>query len=48
MVNMYADLVQAGVRALDENTNGIILVPSFLREKVRIEVARRQAESVAS
>lgn len=48
MVNLYADLVQSGVRALDENTNGIILVPAFLREKVRAEVSRREAESVAS
>lgn len=48
IVNLYADLVQAGVRALDENTKGIVLVPVKWKEEVRTEVARRQAETIAS
>lgn len=45
MVNLYADLVEKGLRALDENTEGIILVPLFLREQVRIEVNRRMQKT---
>lgn len=48
MVNLYVDLVEQGVRALDENSEGIILVPAFIREKVRAEIARREAETTAS
>ena len=47
MVNLYADLVEKGLRALDENEEGIILVPLFLREQVRVEVNRRKAETPA-
>lgn len=48
IVNLYADLVQSGVRALDENTNGIVLVPLKWREEVRVEVARRESQVSAS
>ncbi len=45
MVNLYADLVEKGLRALDENTEGIVLVPVFLREQVRAEINRRKMET---
>ena len=41
MVALYADLVELGLRALEPNDQGIILVPSFLREQVRAELQRR-------
>lgn len=37
MVKIYADLVEAGLRALEENEEGIPLVPLSLRDKVRAE-----------
>lgn len=41
MVNLYADLVMLGIRALDANEEGIPVVPNVYREKVRAEVQRR-------
>ena len=35
MVQVYVTLVRAGLRALDENEEGIPLVPINLREQVR-------------
>ena len=43
MVNLYADLVMLGVRALDPKDEGIPLVPAIYKEKVRAEVERRVA-----
>ena len=43
MVNLYADLVMLGIRALDPNDEGIPVVPLVYREKVRAEVERRLA-----
>lgn len=43
MVNLYADLVLLGVRALEPNEDNIPLVPLVYREKVRVEVERRLA-----
>lgn len=43
MVNLYADLVLLGVRALEPNDQNIPLVPLVYREKVRAEVDRRLA-----
>lgn len=42
MVEVYADLVELGLRALEPNEQGIKLVPSILREQVRIELERRK------
>lgn len=42
MVDLYADLVMLGIRALDPNEDGIPLVPVIYREKVRAEVRRRE------
>ena len=42
MVNLYADLVEFGVRVL-EPEEGKIAVPAFLREGVRLELERRAA-----
>lgn len=42
MVELYADLVQLKLRALDENDKGIVLVPAFLKEKVRLELKKRE------
>ena len=41
MVIIYADLVQAGLRAMEPNDEGIILVPTSIREQVRAELERR-------
>lgn len=41
IVNLYSDLVEKNLRALEENQEGITLVPLFLREKVKEEVNRR-------
>jgi hypothetical protein len=45
MVKLYLDLVKLGLRAVEENTEGIILVPTFLglRDKVK---AALEAEKV--
>ena len=43
MVALYADLVEAGLRVLENPKEGEIAVPAFLREKVRQELADREA-----
>lgn len=43
MVNLYADLVMLGARALELNDEGIPLVPAMYRAKVKAEVERRVA-----
>lgn len=43
MVNLYADLVMLGIRALEPNDEGVPVVPLVYREKVRAEVERRLA-----
>ena len=43
MVNLYADLVMLGIRALEPNDEGIPVVPAIYREKVKVEVERRMA-----
>ncbi|WP_185966691.1 CD1375 family protein [Clostridium sp. HBUAS56017] len=42
MVQVYADLVELGLRALEKNDNGIILVPVLLKEKVKEEIEKRK------
>lgn len=44
MVKLYADLVEKGLRALEENVLGIPLVPESLRDEVRKEMEKREAE----
>lgn len=43
MVDLYADLVEFGLRALEPNEQGITLVPNLpgLRASVRAELDRR-------
>lgn len=41
MVELYADLCEIRQRATRENTQGIVLVPSFLRTKVEAELEKR-------
>lgn len=46
MVQVYADLVELGFRALEENSQGIILVPMYLRDKVKTEIEKRKQEAI--
>lgn len=44
MVIIYADLVELGLRTLSEENSqetGIVLVPSFYRDKVKLELDKR-------
>lgn len=43
LVDLYADLVMSGLRALEANDEGIPLVPAIYRAKVKKEVERRKA-----
>lgn len=50
MVAMYADLVEGQLRALTEEEAqawGCPMVPAFLREKVKAEIEKREAEQGA-
>ena len=42
MVTLYADLIKLGLRSL-EPSQGMIAVPTFLREQVREELIKREA-----
>jgi hypothetical protein len=42
VVQVYADLVELGLRSLQENDAGTILVPVFLKEKVKEEIEKRK------
>lgn len=42
MIEVYADLVELGLRALEPNDLGIKLVPLLLREQVKAEIERRK------
>ena len=42
MVELYADLCEIRQRATRENTKGIILVPSFLRQQVEDMLEKRR------
>lgn len=42
-MQVYADLVTLGLRMMEENKKGIILVPKFLRVKVAEELDRRKS-----
>lgn len=42
MVELYADLVEYGLRTLDPE-EGKIQVPSFLHDKVKVELDRRKS-----
>lgn len=44
MVKVYVDLVLNGLRALEPNEEGIPLVPSIYRAKVKAEIDRMEAE----
>ncbi|WP_195269964.1 hypothetical protein [Eubacterium sp. 1001713B170207_170306_E7] len=48
MVKMYADLVEKGMRALEENADGIKLVDSRYCAEVALEVERRNIEKQAA
>lgn len=41
MVTLYADLVELGLRVLENPSEGEIAVPVFLREGVRTELVKR-------
>lgn len=43
MIIIYADLVELGLRTLSEEKSqeGVVLVPSFYRDKVRLELDKR-------
>ncbi|SEM12470.1 hypothetical protein SAMN04487786_1079 [Paenisporosarcina quisquiliarum] len=41
MITLYADLVELGLRVLENPIEGEIAVPSFLREGVRTELKKR-------
>lgn len=41
MVTLYADLVQLGLRVLENPQPGEIAVPTFLKEQVRQELIKR-------
>lgn len=41
MVILYADLVELGLRVLENPNEGEIAVPAFLREDVRKELIKR-------
>jgi hypothetical protein len=41
IVKMYADLVEQGLRALEENDQGITVVPLKYRAEVRAELISR-------
>ena len=49
MVQLYVDLVKLGLRAVEENAEGIPLVPTFLnlREKVKKVLEEEKAQEVA-
>ncbi|MCM8710551.1 CD1375 family protein [Clostridium sp. SYSU_GA19001] len=42
MIKIYADLVEQGLRALEENDGGIPIVPINLRDRVRTELESRK------
>lgn len=48
MVKMYADLVEKGLRALEENLDGIKQVDSRYSAEVALEVERRKIEKQAT
>lgn len=48
MVKMYADLVEKGLRALEENLDGIKLVDRRYSAEVALEVERRNIEKQAT
>jgi len=41
MITLYADLVELGLRVLENPQPGEIAIPAFLREQVRQELIRR-------
>lgn len=41
MVMLYADLIEKGLRVLENPKEGEIAVPAFLREGVRAELIKR-------
>jgi hypothetical protein len=46
IVKMYADLVEQGLRALEENEQGITLVPLKYRADVKSELDRRAMANI--
>lgn len=50
MVQMYLDLVKLGLRALEENKEGIPLVPTFLglRDKVKAALEAEKTQEAAT
>lgn len=42
MIEVYADLVELALRALEPNEQGIKLVPLLLREQVKDEMEKRK------
>lgn len=47
MVALYADLIELGLRVLENPKEGEIAVPAFLREGVRDELLKRGVIEVA-
>lgn len=41
MVELYADLCEIRQRATRENTRDVVLVPTFLRTQVELELEKR-------
>lgn len=41
MVALYADLIELGLRVLENPKEGEIAVPAFLRDRVRAELVKR-------
>lgn len=47
MVTLYADLVELGLRVLDNPGQGEIAVPAFLKADVKQELIRRKVIDAA-
>lgn len=47
MVALYADLIELGLRVLENPKVGEIAVPAFLREGVRAEIKKREDSKAA-
>ena len=47
MITLYADLVELGLRVLENPSEGEIAVPAFLREGVRAELVKRKVIDAA-
>jgi hypothetical protein len=50
MVQLYVDLEKLGLRAVEENTEGILLVPTFMgiRDKVKVALEAEKAQEVTT